>query len=653
MRYAVFTRRIASESIRRRLSGLSVCCPACLVWLMGFGLITWVGGSGIAAATPGAVPTAWQEQEPAEKSDPGKSEPGDKPAEQEPEAKGAQDGEADLEKALELKETAASSRDLDRVVDLCKTALEKGLSESSKKLAENLMKSTLQDQIRQLMVRIEGGDGRWRFLRREALTRLERLLEFDPQNAQAHLQVAQLQMREGGDADKGRVAIDKAIEHAGPDKATLADALLLRAVAAEDDDAKLSDLNQAILIDENNVRARIARGEFYLEKEEVDKAVEDFRVVLKGMEDINPQILLMLASQLQNQQRPQEALEFADRLIELQPENLDAFRLRGTLHAELYQHAEARADRQKAIELIDQLLEKNPENPLVLLLKSNLHLDLQDGEGALAAINKALELEPEWDRGLLFRSLAYSQLEKYDEAIADIQTVLESLPDTSFRLQLAAYQNAAKKTEDALKVYAEVIAENEKLLKQAEEGDNDVEAESLRGTLARAVRGRADAYSAIGDGAAAIADYERAIELEKETEEGLDGSTLNNLAWLLCTAVDPAVRNGKRAVELATQANELTKFSESYALSTLGAAYAEIGDFAKAREFAEKAVAMGEKEQSRSLENLQREVQSYVDQKPWRELLTKDLAGPEGSFTVDLAELGGGAGGGEKQPDEK
>ena len=76
-----------------------------------------------------------------------------------------------------LKESAASSRDLDRVVELCKSALDKGLADSSKKLAENLMKSTLQDQIKQLMVRIEGGDGRWRFLRREALNRLDRLID--------------------------------------------------------------------------------------------------------------------------------------------------------------------------------------------------------------------------------------------------------------------------------------------------------------------------------------------------------------------------------------------------------------------------------------------------------------------------------------------
>jgi hypothetical protein len=42
---------------------------------------------------------------------------------------------------------------------------------------------------------------------------------------------------------------------------------------------------------------------------------------------------------------------------------------------------------------------------------------------------------------------------------------------------------------------------------------------------------------------------------------------------------------------------------------------------------------LGEQEKSESLENLRRELEAYKNNKPWRELLSEDLAGPEGEMT--------------------
>jgi hypothetical protein len=54
---------------------------------------------------------------------------------------------------------------------------------------------------------------------------------------------------------------------------------------------------------------------------------------------------------------------------------------------------------------------------------------------------------------------------------------------------------------------------------------------------------------------------------------------MNNLAWVLATTSDPAVRNGARAVELASQAERLTASRDPYIIQTLAAAYAEFGQF--------------------------------------------------------------------------
>ena len=67
------------------------------------------------------------------------------------------------------------------------------------------------------------------------------------------------------------------------------------------------------------------------------------------------------------------------------------------------------------------------------------------------------------------------------------------------------------------------------------------------------------------------------------------------IGWLMAAGPD-AVRDGKRAVEHATRACELSSWKDPDPINTLAAAYAEIGDFAKAVEFQKRALAFPEYE---------------------------------------------------------
>jgi tetratricopeptide (TPR) repeat protein len=124
---------------------------------------------------------------------------------------------------------------------------------------------------------------------------------------------------------------------------------------------------------------------------------------------------------------------------------------------------------------------------------------------------------------------------------------------------------------------------------------------------------------AIGEHSKALADYEKALEVvpveEKEDRSGL----LNNLAWVLATSPVDELRNGERSIKLGTEACELTEYKEAHILSTLAAGYAETGNFAEALKWAEKAVELGKEEESEQLEQLQKELDSYKENKPWRE----------------------------------
>jgi tetratricopeptide (TPR) repeat protein len=61
-------------------------------------------------------------------------------------------------------------------------------------------------------------------------------------------------------------------------------------------------------------------------------------------------------------------------------------------------------------------------------------------------------------------------------------------------------------------------------------------------------------------------------------------------AWILATSPDATYRDGRLAVAAATRANELTNGKDGRVLSTLAAAYAEIGDFASAVRWQERAL---------------------------------------------------------------
>jgi len=90
-----------------------------------------------------------------------------------------------------------------------------------------------------------------------------------------------------------------------------------------------------------------------------------------------------------------------------------------------------------------------------------------------------------------------------------------------------------------------------------------------------------------GDFREAVAQYRQVLAAGAESPE-----PLNNLAWLLATCPDSAVRNGKEAVRLAERACRLSKFKEPSMLGVLAAAYAEAGRFNDAIGAAQQTISL-------------------------------------------------------------
>jgi hypothetical protein len=95
---------------------------------------------------------------------------------------------------------------------------------------------------------------------------------------------------------------------------------------------------------------------------------------------------------------------------------------------------------------------------------------------------------------------------------------------------------------------------------------------------------------------------------------------LNNLACLLATTEDPALRDGPEAVRLAEKACVLTQYGNINALSTLAAAYAEAGRFQDAIAASEKACALAsEKGETGLLAGNRRMLEYFRNRRPFHQ----------------------------------
>ena len=256
--------------------------------------------------------------------------------------------------------------------------------------------------------------------------------------------------------------------------------------------------------------------------------------------------------------------------------------------------------------------------------------DLGEIDKARRDIGDALLLDPNAIDGVFMRAAIAAREKRYADAIADMELLVRAFPTRErYVRQLAGYYQLDDRPRLAIRLLDEAI-KNKK-------------------DSWRALRMRGDARLSVGEHAEAIEDYEKAIAIvekssgkpkpepdadakkesdadaeesqsddagaEKEEHAGL----LNNLAWVLATSPKDDVRDGKRSIELSTKACDLTEYKEAHILSTLAAGYAETGDFEKAREWSQKAVDLGKEEEIEQLEQLQKELDSYKKDAPWRE----------------------------------
>ncbi len=517
-------------------------------------------------------------------------------------ARAENEGQAALDQATEAKLTADSLDDLGEVIRLCRSSLRLGLDEQNTKFASEMLAGTLTQRAEIMCGEIfdrPAPPRAWPELRRLALSDLEESIKLDSQQADAQYMLGRLNALPGGDRKQGLEAMHAAVRLTEKDPAARSKALLIRASLSDDDAERLADYDQAVALAPRSAEAARSRGMYYLLKDKLELALADLNKAIE-LDPASADAFEAKGVAQFMQKDYDAALESLDKAVELAPDAPLTYSHRARIHA-------IRGDNDKALVELEKALDLQPRSVDILLLRARVYQQDHKIDKALIDVNQVLRLSPGMEDALKLHAVLAAGTGRFDQAISDLEELnIETPANTDLMLQLGLFYAADKQPQKAVDTLGEVLAKD---------GKNWM-----------AYRGRADAYLAIGKQAGALADYEAALKLQPE-----DSGILNNLAWLLGTSTDDNLRDGKRAIELATEACKLTEYKQAHILSTLAASYAETGDFASAMSWSEKAVELGRGREMK--EQLAKELESYRQHKPWREETPPNLAVEAGEET--------------------
>ena len=468
-------------------------------------------------------------------------------------------GQEMLDKAMETKLTAETAGDLNDVITFCRDALEAGLNEPNTQFANELLASTLTQRADLICTEL--------FERPVRPARGRRLLQMAVTDLQETLRI-------NSEQPLAQHLIGRIYAHLGQKKQAL------------------EALNTAIRLagEDRHIQARslIVRANL---REEPAEQLADFDEAVE-LTPGDPDVFRYRGMYHLSENRVDNALADFHAALEIEPDDTDTLEAAGLAQSVLEKYDEA-------MESFNKVIELEPKSPSAYTHRARVRAIQGDMDAALADVEEALKMQPGSVQALRLHASLLGGNGEFEKALRDLNMLRTAMPDDpELLLQIGAMYQASKQPDEAIRTYGTLL---------------DADAKNVA-----AYRGRADSYLSLGKQAEAIADYEKAIENEPN-----DSGSLNNLAWVLATSPDDELRDGKRAIELAKQACEVTEYKEAHIISTLAASYAEVGDFESAIDWSKKAVELGP---DALKGQLQKERDSYKEHKPWREAIPPDLA---------------------------
>jgi tetratricopeptide (TPR) repeat protein len=239
-------------------------------------------------------------------------------------------------------------------------------------------------------------------------------------------------------------------------------------------------------------------------------------------------------------------------------------------HSNLGGVLQDKGDRDGAIEEFQAAIRLDPKNSSGPLNLGHV-LHAKGEKLALAEYQKAVKLDPKDAAARLMLGLSLATTGERDAGFAELQEAVKLKPTfAAARMGLGIALLTRKKLDDAIAEFREAVRLDPKL-------------SFARHALGHGLMNKGDV-----DGA--LAENRAALKIDPDLP-----LAHNDLGWILATGPERVI-DGKKALEHAQRACELTEWKNPSCIATLAAAYAELRDFDRAVELQKRALSFPEYE---------------------------------------------------------
>ncbi len=348
----------------------------------------------------------------------------------------------------------------------------------------------------------------------------------------------------------------------------------------------IAAFKKAIALNPKSAVAFNNLGIAFVEQKDLPAAIVAFKKAI----EIDPTFIFAysnLGAAYSEQKDLPRAMAVFKKAIELDPKSAQA-------HLNLGIALRQQKDLPGAVAEFKKTIELDPKYFTAYYDQGNHLHDLNDLQGAIAAYEIAIELNPRFATTYSNLGRALHKLNDLPGAVAAYKKAIELDPK-----DVGAYTNlglALRQQKD----FPGSIAALKRAIELNPQGDL---AYQNLGMSFYGQRQFAEAEKA----------YLKAIEINPARHV-----VYNEVAWLLATCADDKARDGKRAVQFATKACELTDWKFGTYVGTLGAAYAETGQFEQAIKF--ETQALNDPVYKASLgESVRKYLELFEHKKPYRD----------------------------------